>query len=259
MSLLVIGCGKMGGALVARWACNPDISITVVAPSLQVAPRGTAMVNHSSELKGMLFDKVVIAVKPQVIGDVVPNYLPYIADGACVMSIAAGVSIESLMKVVGNRPVIRMMPNLPAEIGKGVTGYFANENASASDTAFAKLLTESVGMSLQVSQEEDLDKVTAIAGSGTGYAFEIIRCWMEAAESIGLSASVSRELVLATVGGAVDLAQAKPDTLEALRDSVTSLNGTTAAGLAKLRENQAMENLMKATVDAALARAVELR
>lgn len=259
MSLLVIGCGKMGGALVSRWASNTEISITVADPFLEVAPHGATLVKSPSELDGTLFDKVLIAVKPQVIGDVVPSYLPYINDGACVLSIAAGVSIESLTKVVGDRPIIRMMPNLPAEIGKGVTAYFANDKSSADDTALATLLTESVGMSLQVSKEEDLDKVTAVAGSGTGYAFEIIRCWMQAAESIGLSPSVSRELVLATVGGAVDLAQAKSDSLEVLRNSVTSPKGTTEAGLAKLRENDSMETLMKATVDAALARAIELR
>jgi pyrroline-5-carboxylate reductase len=140
-----------------------------------------------------------------------------------------------------------------------VTGYYANKKSSSDDAALAKLLTESIGVSLQVSQEEDLDKVTAVAGSGTGYAFEIIRCWVEAAQSIGLSASVSKELVLATIGGAVDLASAKPDSIETLRDSVTSPNGTTAAGLEQLRKNDAMERLMKATVEAALARAIDLR
>lgn len=249
----------MGGALVSRWASKIEIPITVADPFCNVVPQGAALVKSPSELEGMLFDKVVIAVKPQVIGEVVPDYLPYISEGACVLSIAAGVSIESLANIVGDRPVIRMMPNLPAEIGRGVTGYFANERSSARDIAFAKLLTECVGMSLQVSQEEDLDKVTAVAGSGTGYAFEIIRCWIEAAESIGLSPSVSKELVLETIGGAVDLASVKPDSIEVLRNSVTSPNGTTAAGLGKLRENESMEKLMKLTVDAALARAIELR
>jgi pyrroline-5-carboxylate reductase len=259
MSLLVIGCGKMGGALVSRWASKIEMPITVAVRSSKVVPQGTTLVRSPSELEGMLFDRVVIAVKPQVIGEVVPEYLPYISGAACVLSIAAGISIESLTKIVGDRPIIRMMPNLPAEIGRGVTGFFANGKSSASDIAFTRLLTECVGMSLQVAKEEDLDKVTAVAGSGTGYAFEIIRCWIEAAESIGLSPSVSKELVLETVGGAVDLASVKPDSIEVLRNSVTSPNGTTAAGLEKLRENESMEKLMKAAVDAALARAIELR
>lgn len=259
MSLLVIGCGKMGGALVSRWATNTQMPITVVDPFLDVAPLGTTLANTPEDLDGKLFDNVAIAVKPQMIAEVVPIYLPFVGEKACVISIAAGFSVASLAKVVGERPIIRMMPNLPAEIGKGVTAYFANSNATVNDTALAKLLTEAVGVSLQVLEEEDLDKVTAVAGSGTGYAFEIIRCWVSAAESIGLSAAVSKELVLATIGGAVDLALAKSDSIEELRNSVTSPNGTTAAGLAKLREKEAMEKLMKDTVEAALVRAIELR
>ncbi len=259
MTLLVIGCGKMGGALVSRWASNTQISITVVDPSIEAAPTGASLVRDVSDLKGMLFDAAVIAVKPQLIATVVPDYLPFISPGGCIFSIAAGFSLDSLTRVVGMRPIIRMMPNLPAEIGKGVTGYFANDKASANDTALALLLTDAVGMSLQVTDEEDLDKVTAVAGSGTGYVFEIIRCWMEAAEAIGLSPAVSRELVLMTVGGAVELAAVSTDSVEDLRNSVTSPKGTTEAGLAKLREHGAMEELMKATIDAALARAIELR
>ena len=259
MSLLVIGCGKMGSALVSRWASNTQIPVTVADPSIEAAPPGTSLVRSPSELEGMLFDNAVIAVKPQMIGRVIPDYLGFISPAGCILSIAAGFSISSLTKIVGVRPIIRMMPNLPAEIGKGVTGYYANDNSSANDIAFATLLTDSVGMSLQVTREEDLDKITAVAGSGTGYAFEIIRCWMQAAESIGLPPAVSRELVLATVGGAVDLARAKPDSMEILRNSVTSPKGTTEAGLAKLREDNSMEKLMKATIDAALRRAIELR
>ncbi len=259
MSLLVIGCGKMGGALVSRWASNTQIPVTVADPSLDAAPTGTTLMGKLNNEKDVLFDNVVIAVKPQLISEVVPNYLPFINDKACVFSIAAGFSIESLARIVGNRSIIRMMPNLPAEIGKGVTGYYANEKASASDIELASLLTESLGMSLQVFEEEDLDKVTAIAGSGTGYAFEIIRCWIKTAESLGMSSVTSRELVLATLGGAVDLALVKSDSIEQLRNSVTSPNGTTAAGLDQLRKNESMQKLMKATVEAALARAIELR
>lgn len=259
MSLLVIGCGKMRGALVSRWASSTEIPITVVDPIIEVPPLGASLVRNPSELEGMLFDNVVVAVKPQLISEVVPSYLPFVSKVGCVFSIAAGFSIESLEKVAGNRSIIRMMPNLPAEIGRGVTAYYANGKASANDAAFAARLTDAVGMSLQVTHEEDLDKVTAVSGSGTGYAFEIIRCWMQAAESIGLSPKVTRKLVLETVGGAVELAEGKTETIETLRNSVTSPKGTTEAGLAKLREDDSMEKLMKATIDAALARAIELR
>ncbi len=259
MSLLVIGCGKMGGALVSRWAGNTQISITVADPVTEVPPSGVALVRNPSELEGMLFDNLVIAVKPQLINEVVSDYLPFVSDVGCVFSIAAGFSISSLEKIVGNRSIIRMMPNLPAEIGAGVTGYYANDRASVNDFAFAARLTDAVGISLQVTHEEDLDKITAVTGSGTGFALEIIRCWMQAAESIGLSPAVTRKLVLATIGGAVELAEKKPESIEALRNSVTSPKGTTQAGLAMLREDDSMEKLLKTTIDATLARAIELR
>lgn len=259
MSLLVIGCGKMGGALVSRWASSTEIQITVADPSLEVAPKGTQLVKEPSELAGLSFSNVLIAVKPQVINEVIPSYLPYFSADACVFSIAAGFSISSLETIVGNRPIIRMMPNLPAEIGKGVTGVFANKLCTPEHTNLSLLLTDAIGISVPVDNEEDIDKVTAVAGSGPGYAFEIIRCWMLAAESIGLSPESTREIVLATIGGAVSLAEVKPDSIEDLRNSVTSPNGTTAAGLAELRQDDAFEKLIKRTVDAALARAIELR
>lgn len=259
MSLLVIGCGKMGGALVSRWAGNISVPITVVDPQLKITPLGTLLANSPADLAGSKFENILIAVKPQMITDIVPSYLEFFADNACVFSIAAGFSIESLAKVVGQRPIVRMMPNLPAEIGKGVTGYFANPLSNQQNLAFAEELTSAVGTSVPVKKEEDLDKVTAVAGSGTGYAFEIIRCWIAAAESIGLSPESSRDIVLETIGGAVDLASAKTETIETLRNSVTSPNGTTAAGLEQLRKNDAFEELIKSTIDAALARAIELR
>lgn len=249
----------MGGALVSRWASNTDIEITVADPSLDSAPKGTKFVKDPAELTGQTFDSALIAVKPQLIGEVVPGYLPYLAENGCVVSIAAGFSISSLEKVVGSRPVVRMMPNLPAEIGKGVTGFFANKRCTQMHKKLALELTDSIGMSVPVEHEEDIDKVTAVAGSGPGYAFEIIRCWMQAAESIGLAPETTREIVLATIGGAVSLAEAKSDSLEDLRNSVTSPNGTTAAGLSQLRQDDAFEKLIKRTIDAALARAIELR
>ncbi|MFK7863270.1 MAG: pyrroline-5-carboxylate reductase family protein [Pseudohongiellaceae bacterium] len=259
MSLLVIGCGKMGGALVSRWAEDTELEITVADPTLTAAPASVKFVQSASELIDQSFDHALIAVKPQMIAEVIPSYLPYINPEACVFSIAAGFSIESLTQIIGQRPIVRMMPNLPAEIGKGVTGYYGNALCSAQHIELARVLTESIGMSVRVETEHDIDKVTAVAGSGPGYAFEIIRCWMKAADSIGLPAETTREIVLATLGGAVDLAGAKTESLEELRNAVTSPNGTTAAGLAELRRNDAFEQLIQSTIDAALARAIELR
>lgn len=261
MSLLIVGYGKMGGALINRWASDTDQSITVVDPFAKVesVPLNVRMCKSIEEISEQSFDGLILAIKPQVIPELLPNYLPHLVEGGCLLSIAAGFSIASLEKIAGRIAMIRMMPNLPAEIGKGVTAFYGNEHASQNHISLATTLTEVTGYSLQVSEEEELDKVTAVAGSGTGYGFEIIRCWIEAAIQLGLSPEVARELALATIEGSVELAKHKPDSLEDLRESVTSPQGTTAAGLAVLRENDAMEKLMKGTVNAAMQRAIELR
>ena len=261
MSLLIVGYGKMGSALVNRWAGNTDLSISVIDPyaKIESMPLSVRLCTSLDELHGQTFDAIVIAIKPQMIKDLLPDYLPFLASGGCLLSIAAGFSINSLEAIAGKLPIIRMMPNLPAEIGKGVTAFYANEHAKPAHTSLASTLTTVTGYSLEVSVEEELDKVTAVAGSGTGYGFEIIRSWMEATIQLGMDPVVARELVLATLEGAVELAKLKSDSMEDLRESVTSPQGTTAAGLAVLREEGAMEKLMTNTVNAAMKRAIELR
>ncbi len=261
MSLLIVGYGKMGSALANRWASNTELSISVIDPyaKIESVPLNVRLCTSTDEIQGQTFDAIVIAIKPQVIADLLPEYLPHLAADGCLLSIAAGFSISSLEKIAGKLPMVRMMPNLPAEIGKGVTAFYGNEHAGPNHIALATTLTEVTGYSLQVKVEEELDKVTAIAGSGTGYGFEIIRSWIEASIQLGISPAVARELVLATIEGAVELAKQKPDSLETLRESVTSPQGTTAAGLAVLRQDEAMEKLMTGTVNAAMARAIELR
>ncbi len=261
MSLLIIGYGKMGGALGMRWASNVDLPITVIDPYAQKQniPPNVRLCTSVEELDGQRFDSLIVAIKPQVIPELLPTYLPFLADQGCVFSIAAGFSVASLERLVGERAIVRMMPNLPAEIGKGVTAFYANNHTNADHIRLARQLTEVTGYSLEVEQEADLDKVTAVAGSGTGYGFEIIRSWIEATIKLGLSPKVARELVLATLEGAVELAKQKPDSMEVLRESVTSPQGTTAAGLAVMRQNEAMETILTGTVNAAMKRAIELR
>lgn len=261
MSLLIIGYGKMGSALAKRWASKTSLEVSVVDPlaDLESVPKDIRLYTALEELEGQSFDALVIALKPQVIAQLLPAYLPYLKSDGCLVSIAAGFSMHSVEEIAGRIPTIRMMPNLPAEIGYGVTGFYPNEFADERHCQMAKTLTEVTGFGLQLNSEDELDKLTAVAGSGTGYGFEIIRCWTEATIQLGFSPVVARQLVQATMEGAIELAKRKPDSLTELRNSVTSPAGTTAAGLSVLRENEAMEKLMINTVNAALQRAVELR
>lgn len=259
MSLLMIGCGKMGSALLTRWATSTDQNITIINPSLVKAPAGVKVTQTLEELSGQFFDFVVIAIKPQLIAQVLPSYRPFLKENTCVISIAAGYSVTSIEKLIGKRAIMRIMPNLPAQIGRGVSALYASSNCDDAQLLIAKQLTDAVGYTHVTESEDELDRVTAVAGSGPGYAFEIARSWIEAAINIGFSPEAAKALVLNTMGGSIELAMKSEDNVEALRNSVTSKNGTTQAGLKALMKNSTLDALMESTVSSAYERAVALR
>lgn len=259
MSLLMIGCGKMGGSLLTRWATSTDHKITIINPSLIKAPKGVTVTQTIEELSDQRFDIIVIAIKPQLIETVLPAYRNHLAESGCIISIAAGYSVSSIEKLIGEQAVMRVMPNLPAQIGRGVSALYANSRCSPSQLETAAALTDAVGYTHLATSEDELDRVTAVAGSGPGYAFEIARCWIESAIKLGFSPQTAKDLVLNTLGGSIELAMSSDQSMEALRDSVTSKNGTTAAGLAALMQDSKLDTLIESTVLAAYERALALR
>ena len=259
MSLLMIGCGKMGGALLEQWATKTQHAITIITPSMQPAPANVTQLPSVEDIKGDTFDIIVIAIKPQLIEAVLPAYRNCLAEGGCIVSIAAGYSIASIEKLIGPQPIIRIMPNLPAKIGRGVSALYSNTHCTQAHTAVAKELTDAAGHTLVVDSEDTIDKVTAVAGSGPGYAFEIARCWMSAAQNLGFSEKESRALVLNTLAGAIDMALQSDQSMDELRDSVTSKAGTTEAGLKALNNDGQLTELLNSTIVSAYNRAVELR
>lgn len=259
MSLLMIGCGKMGGALINRWTLKLSHEVTIVDPALTQAPAKTTLVSNIEELGETQFDIIVIAIKPQLIPDILPAYVSHLAAGGCFVSMAAGCSVASIEKIVGANPVIRIMPNLPAQVGRGVSAVYAGAHSTDEHTAQATALTDAAGHTLVVGDENAIDCVTAVAGSGPGYAFEIARCWMQSAQTLGFSVEESRQLVLNTMLGSMEMALQVDATMTELRDSVTSKNGTTEAGLNALSRDDLMQSLFDDTLKAAYDRAVELR
>lgn len=259
MSLLMIGCGKMGSALLTRWVSSTDHHITIVKPSEMKAPPGVTVKHNIEELSEQKFDIIVIAIKPQLIKKVLPAYRNHLADSGCIISIAAGYSVSSIEQHIGEQAIIRVMPNLPASIGRGVTAFYANSKCSLAQIKIANDLTDAVGHTLVVSSEDELDRVTAVAGSGPGYVFEMARCWIASVEKLGFSAEIARELVLNTLGGSIELAINSEVGMQELRDSVTSKNGTTEAGLKALTQDGKLAELFESTMQAAYQRAVALR
>ena len=266
MRIALVGHGKMGAALMSQWAAVadrqfPDHRFDVVDPA---AEPGGGPLPHVTFLNApptdaTLYDLVIVAVKPQLLDQVLPAYAGLLAEQGFVASIAAGASIARLKALSGDAPVVRIMPNLPAAVGAGVSGLCADLSVTPAQREQVEALMAAVGTAIWVDDEDQLDRLTAVAGSGPGYVFEIARSYVEAARALGFDADTARALVLGTLSGTIAMAQQSGDDLGELRASVTSKNGTTAAGLDALNGDGALDALMRSTLDAAYARAVELR
>ena len=255
----MIGCGKMGGALLDHWKSG-DESFTIVDPFLEKAPEGVRLERDRAAIGDTRYDVLIVAIKPQMLDDVLPDYRAHLAEGGYVLSIAAGASIERLSGLLGGAPVIRVMPNLPAAVGQGVSGLVAGPGVADGQRAHAMAMMDRTGTVIPVDSEDGLDRVTAVAGSGPGYIFEIARTYVSAAEAMGFDRDQARALALGTMQGTVAMALSEADTdLATHRDNVTSKGGTTAAGLAALNGDDAITDHFRACVQAAYDRAVELR
>lgn len=255
---LMAGCGKMGGAMLSRWIEAGLADFSVVDPG---GPPPFP-VRHDGALDAFAsdrFDVVIAAIKPQMVDAVLPAYGAVMAKGAFAISIAAGVPARRVSEALGGAPVVRVMPNLPAAVGRGVTALYAGEGVTDAHKALATRMIEATGTAVWLDDEDKIDRFTAVAGSGPGYVFEILRAFEEAAREIGFDDEVARELVLGTVAGTTEMATRDDRPLAELRNDVTSPNGTTQAGLDALRDGGTMERLLRETVQAAYERAVALR
>lgn len=259
MNILLVGCGKMGGALLAQWVKDDSASISVVDPAVSDVPNGARLYKDIDALETKSFDLIIVAVKPQMIDDLMPAYKSFLAPDGFVASIAAGYMAERLADLFGTDRIVRVMPNLPAEIGQGVSGLFALPDVSPEHREEIDALMRLAGGVVWVDTEDALDRVTAIAGSGPGYVFEIARCFVEAAKRLGFTDEQARDLVLDTMAGTVEMARSSSETLETLRNNVTSKNGVTQAGLEQFHTDQRLAKLFEAVTQAAYERAVELR
>lgn len=258
LNILMIGCGKMGGALLGNWVKSGDV-YTITDPALESAPPQTDLVRDTGELAGRTFDVVIIGLKPQLIEKVMPAHATMLGDGGYVLSMAAGCSIERIKAVTGGAPVVRVMPNLPAAVGRGVSAICASKDASDAHLAHTQKIMDLTGTSITVDDEDKIDRFTGVAGSGPGYIFEFARTFVEAAMDLGFDQVSARSMVLETMAGATEMALASDEDLASLRNSVTSKGGTTAAGLDAFNGDGAISERLNATVKAAYERALELK
>ena len=258
MDILLIGCGQMGGALLKQWRQTRTNCFTVADPAVPTLGTDLRHVTSASALKGAKFDMIIIAVKPQLIAQVLPDYRLALRAGGVFVSIAAGASCATYETILGQVPLVRVMPNLPAMVGQGVSGLYANAACTPQHLTQVTNLMAQTGKAITVASEDEIDRLTAISGSGPGYIFEIIRSFIKATEGLGFSPQTAQNLVLGTMAGAVETARLSDDSAETLHGSVTSKGGTTEAGLAELCRGGILERLLADTVEAAYARAKAL-
>lgn len=200
---------------------------------------------------------IILSVKPQVIREVLEEVRDEIRDDHLMISIAAGIPLKMVHSIIGRDiPLIRVMPNTPALIQKGVSALAAGKLATSEHMAIAGGIFDAVGESVIV-KEEMMDAVTALSGSGPGYIFKIMESFVEVGEKLGFDEETSIRLVVQTVLGAAHLARESEKSLSQLREMVTSPGGTTAAGLAVF-ERKGLEGLIQEAVEAACKRSGEL-
>ncbi len=203
---------------------------------------------------------LMIAVKPQMMGEALPQVERFGGGGTLILSVAAGTPIKSFQDAFGpGTRVIRSMPNTPAAVGKGITAIVGNADATADDMDLAEEMLSTIGQVVRLNNEMQIDAVTGISGSGPAYVFYMIDALAAAARAEGLPDEMAMRLAKATVAGAGALAEGSDETPEQLRINVTSPNGTTQAGLEVLMGENGLAPLMRRTVAAATNRSRELR
>lgn len=261
--VVFVGAGNMAeaivGGMVAADFCAPEkIVLTDIRPErladlkseYGISTSGDNSVVENSEI-------VLLAVKPQVMEDVLKEIAPVLKTETLIISIAAGISCSKIEKTLGcERRVVRVMPNTAALIGQGASAIAAGSLADEADIEVAEAILNCVGLTVRVAEEE-LDAVTALSGSGPAYVFYLLEAMLAAAAEMGLEEKTARSLALQTVEGAARLMKDSGESAADLRAKVTSKGGTTEAAIHALNDENVKGAIMKA-LQAAKARSVEL-
>lgn len=258
--LVLLGCGRMGSALLEGWLKGflQPRSVHVIEPAPSDWLRGTG-VHLNADLPGAPA-VVVLAVKPQMMGAALPSLAALGGGGTVFVSIAAGIGLARLGESLGGKaPIIRAMPNTPAAVGRAITALIGNARVTPGALAMARKLVEAVGESVLLDDEGQMDAVTAVSGSGPAYVFHLIEALAQAGTGQGLPPEMALKLARATVAGAGALAAASDEDPARLRADVTSPGGTTAAALDVLMDAQTgFPPLLRRAVAAAAQRSREL-
>lgn len=262
--LVFVGAGNMAEALVSglmachRWS-RDRVVVTDIAPQRRTlfAEKFNVQVSADNATAVALAEVVVLAVKPQMLAEVLAGIRATLPSEALVISIAAGITTAKIENLLGGKVrVVRAMPNTPALVGCGVAAICVGRNAKPADLDTAENLLSATGEVVRV-EEEAMDAVTAVSGSGPAYVFYLMEAMIEAARKMGLSGDVARKLVYTTVKGSAELILQHGLPPEELRARVTSKGGTTAAAM-EVKDRREVKGAIIEAMMAAHRRAGEL-
>jgi pyrroline-5-carboxylate reductase len=264
--LLLVGCGKMGGALLRGWLAgglSPGETIVIepqAAAQAAIAALGVTVLADAAALPADFAPRVVVlAVKPQQMAAVLPGYARLARPGTFFLSIAAGKTIGYFERHLGpTAAIVRAMPNTPAAVGRGISVACANRAASAAQRAAATELLAAAGEVAWVEDEGLIDAVTAVSGGGPAYVFLLIECLAKAGAAAGLPEDLAMRLARVTVSGSGELARQSDEPAAVLRQNVTSPGGTTLEALKILMAPDGLEPLFVKAIAAATRRSREL-
>ena len=264
--LLLVGCGKMGGAMLRGWlqrGVQPR-DVTVIEPNMasvaDLATAGIRLLADAAELQADLKPVVVVlAVKPQMMDGALPACRRFVGANTVFLSIAAGRTIAYFERDLGAQSaIVRSMPNTPAAVGRGITVACPNRHVTAAQRELCEQLLAAVGEVAWVEDEGLLDAVTAVSGGGPAYVFLLIECLAEAGAAAGLPPDLAMRLARVTVSGAGELARLSSEPAAVLRQNVTSPGGTTLEALKILMTADGLQPLMTKAIAAATRRSREL-
>jgi pyrroline-5-carboxylate reductase len=257
--LVLIGAGKMGSAMLQGWleaGVKPSqvVIFDPVPPPETVDLIARHGISHNPAPDSVTgIEAILVAIKPQMVDDVLPAMAALAKHKPLVVSVVAGKTIAAFQGHFGaGTPVIRTIPNTPAAVGRGITAMAASKEVSAHQMTLATALLTSLGEVVTVDNESLIDACTAISGSGPAYVFYMAECMTAAGIELGLPADIAEQLARATVSGAGELMRATGIPAGTLRENVTSPKGTTYAALQVLMaETDGMKQLMiRATAEA---------
>jgi pyrroline-5-carboxylate reductase len=258
-----IGAGNMAASLIGGLRAKGLDAAQIRASDPGAETRAKVQAEHGIDVfadnaEAILgVDVIVLAVKPQAMKAVCQALRPHLQGNQLVVSIAAGITCASMRNWLGDQPIVRCMPNTPALLRQGVSGLYATEEVSAQQRQQAEDLLSAVGIALWLEQEQQLDAVTAVSGSGPAYFFLLIEAMTAAGEKLGLPRETAAQLTLQTALGAAHMAVSSDVDAAELRRRVTSPAGTTEAAIKSFQAN-GFEALVEKALGAAAHRSAEM-